>query len=148
VKGILSMEVLIPQKLIGYTQGDQDNIFFYVFWKALNRSAGIELIPSTRFPPDDGIPRTRLNFTLMITSMLQKKIAGIIHGGIPIWWWDMGIHMSDELIQMMVDKIVTMIHFLNFWDVGRGDVETYFSWKDRLEAGHGFADLDFIEIPL
>ena len=49
---------------------------------------------------------------------------------------------------MMVDKIVTMIHFLNFWDVGRGDVETYFSWKDRLEAGHGFADLDFIEIPL
>jgi hypothetical protein len=105
------------------------------------------LIPSTRFPPDDGIPGTWLILTLMVTSMVQQQLAGIRSGGLPIWWWDPRIHLSDRLIQMMVDRAVTVIGLLYFWDVSRGEVETYSIWQDRLEAGHGFAGLDLTETP-
>jgi hypothetical protein len=103
------------------------------------------LIPSTRIPPDDGIPGTWLILTLMVTSMVQQQLAGIRSGGLPIWWWDLGIHLSDRLIQMMVDRVVTVIGLLYFWDVSRGEVETYSIGKDRLEANHGLAGLDFSE---
>jgi hypothetical protein len=42
---------------------------------------------------------------------------------------------------------MTVIGLLYFWDVSRGEVETYSIWQDRLEVGHGFADLDFTETP-
>jgi hypothetical protein len=48
---------------------------------------------------------------------------------------------------MMIDKVMIVIGLLYFWDVNRGEVKTYSIWKDRLEANHGFADLDFTETP-
>jgi hypothetical protein len=105
------------------------------------------LIPSTRFPPDDGIPGTWLILTPMVTSMVQQQLAGIRSGGLPIWWWDLRIHLSDRLIQMMVDRVVTVIGPLYFWDVSRGEVETYSIWQERLEVGRGFAGLDLTETP-
>jgi hypothetical protein len=57
--------------------------------------------------------------------MVQQQLAGIRSGGLPIWWWDPRIHLSNGLIQMMVDKIVTLIGLLDFWDINRGEVETY-----------------------
>jgi hypothetical protein len=58
-------------------------------------------------------------------------------------------------MMMMIDTVVTVIGLLYFWDVSRGEVETYSIWWDRLsflipriEVGSGFADLDFTETPL
>jgi hypothetical protein len=56
--------------------------------------------------------------------------------------------LCDRLIQMMMsDRVVTMMGLLYFWDVRRGEVETFSIWQGRLEAGHGFAGMDFIETP-
>jgi hypothetical protein len=48
-----------------------------------------------------------------------------------------------------------VIGLFHFWDVMRGDAETYSIWQDifsfsipRIESGSGFADFDFIEMPL
>jgi hypothetical protein len=37
--------------------------------------------------------------------------VGIGSDGLPIWWWDPGIHRSDRLLQMMrvIDRVVTVI---------------------------------------
>jgi hypothetical protein len=48
---------------------------------------------------------------------------------------------------MMINRAMTMIGLLYFWDVNRGEVENYFIWKERLEEGHVFLDLYFIETP-
>jgi hypothetical protein len=48
---------------------------------------------------------------------------------------------------MMINRAMTVIGLLYFWDVSRGEVETYSIWQDRLEVGHGFAGLDFTETP-
>jgi hypothetical protein len=64
--------------------------------------------------------------------------------------------MSDRLLQMMmIDRVVTVIDLLDFWDDNRGEVETYSIWKDipsflipMIEVGSGFANLDFTETPL
>jgi hypothetical protein len=95
-------------------------------------------------PSDVGILRTWLILTLMVTNMAQQQLAGIQSGGLPIWWWDLRIHLSDKLIQMKM----TMIGLLYFWGVRRGEVETYSIWQDKLEDGHGFVGLDFTETPL
>jgi hypothetical protein len=60
----------------------------------------------------------------------------------------MGIHLSDRLIHMTFDRVVTMISLLYFWDVSRGEVKTYSVLTERLEVGRGFAGLDLIETPL
>jgi hypothetical protein len=46
---------------------------------------------------------------------------------------------------MMVNKIVTVISLLDFWDVSRGEVETYSIGQDRLGANQGLAGLNFSE---
>jgi len=46
---------------------------------------------------------------------------------------------------MMVDKIVTMIGLLDFWDINIGEVETYSIGKDNFEGSHGLVGLEFIE---
>ena len=37
--------------------------------------------------------------------------ASIGSDGLPIWWWDLGIHRSDRLLQMMrmIDKVMSVI---------------------------------------
>jgi hypothetical protein len=51
----------------------------------------------------------------------KKKITSIGSGGTPIWWWEPRIHLSDRLIQMMMnDNAVTGISLLYFWDFERG----------------------------
>jgi hypothetical protein len=88
------------------------------------------LIPSTWFPLDDGILGTWIILNMMVTSMAQKQLASIQSGGFPIWWWDPWIHLSDRLIQMMmmIDIAMTMSGLFYFWDVSRGEVETYPIW--------------------
>ena len=39
-----------------------------------------------------------------------------------------------------------MVYFA-FWDVSRGEVETFSIWQGRLKVGHGFAGVDFTETP-
>jgi len=114
VIGILSREVFKLHKLLEYINDDRDNIFLGTIWQELNRSAGTELIPSTRIPPDDGIPQTWLILTLMVISMVQQKLTCIMSSGIPIWWWDPRIYLSGGLIQRMVDRVVKMIDLLYF----------------------------------
>jgi hypothetical protein len=77
-----------------------------VFWQESNIPVGIELILSTSFPPINCILGTWLILTLMITSMEQKQLEGIGSGALPIWWWNLGIHLSDRLIEMMMSDIV------------------------------------------
>jgi hypothetical protein len=57
-------------------------------------------------------------------------MAGIRGGGLPIWWMDPRIHLSDKLIKMMIIiiRVVTMIGLLYFLDVTREEVETYSIW--------------------
>jgi hypothetical protein len=49
---------------------------------------------------------------------------------------------------MMSDRVVIVIGLLYFWDFKRGEVETFYIWKGKLEAGHGFVGLYFTETPL
>jgi hypothetical protein len=51
------------------------------------------------------------------------------------------------MIMIMIDRFVTMIGLLYFWDVSRGKVNTYSIWKYRFKANYRFADLDFTKIP-
>jgi hypothetical protein len=86
----------------------------------------------------------------MVTSMAQQQLEGIGSSGIPIWWWNPRIHLSDRLIQMMMMMIniaMRMSGFIYFWDLSIGKVNTYSIWQGRLEADHGFGDLEFTEIP-
>jgi len=48
---------------------------------------------------------------------------------------------------MMRKRVVTVIGLLYFWDFEIGEVETFSIWQGRLEVGHGFVVLDFIETP-
>jgi hypothetical protein len=59
--------------------------------------------------------------------------AGIGSDGLPIWWWDPGIHRSDRLLQMMrvIDKVVTVIGLCHCGDVVRGVVEPCSIWRGR-----------------
>ena len=77
----------------------------------------------------------RLVWIPIVISVLQQQSAGLGSGRLPIWWWDSGIHLSDRLLQMMmmmIDRVVTVIGLLGFWDDSRGEVETYSIWNDRL----------------
>ena len=69
----------------------------------------------------------------MIISMAQQQFVGVGFGVLPIWWWDSGIHRSDGLLQVveMIDRVVTMIDLLYFWDVSGGEVDTPPLWQDR-----------------
>jgi hypothetical protein len=54
-------------------------------------------------------------------------------------------------MMMMIDRDVTVIGLLDFWDVSRGEVKTYSIWQNRLsriDVDNGFANLDFIVTPL
>jgi hypothetical protein len=132
-------------RLLKYINGDRDSKFCGAFWQELNKIAGTLLIPSTWFPPNVGIPRT----SLILSPMEPRKLVGIGSGGLLIWWWDLEIHLSERLIQMMmmIEKVVTMIGLLYFWDVSRGNVKSYYIWKDRLKVDHGFTYLDFTKTP-
>jgi hypothetical protein len=66
-------------------------------------------------------------------------------GGLPIWWWDQGIHLSDKLIQMMVDIVMTVIGPLYFWDINKWEVETYSIGQYILESSCGLTGLEFSE---
>jgi hypothetical protein len=57
-------------------------------------------------------------------------------------------------ILRMVNKVVTLMRFVSYWDVMRGDVETYSIWWDKfslsipkIDYGSGFTDFDFSEMP-
>jgi hypothetical protein len=126
VTWILSREVFRIQGLLRYIDGDRDNIFLGAIWKEPNRAVDTELIHSTRFPLYDGIPGVWIILTLMVTSVVHQQIKIIRSGGLPIWWWDLRIHLSDILIQMtMIDITMIVIGLLYFLDVGREEVETY-----------------------
>jgi hypothetical protein len=144
-------EVFRLHILLEYINGDRDSIFLGVVWQGPNILEGIELIPSTWVPPDDAILGTWLILTPMVTGMVQQQLAGIGNSGLPVWWWDMGIQLSDRLIQtttMMIEISMIVSGLLYFWDVSRGEVETYSIWQDKLEVGLGLADLDFTDTPL
>jgi hypothetical protein len=98
VRGILYREIFRLRILLEYIDSDQDNRFYGVFWKGPNKLAGKKLNLSSWFPLDDGIPWTWVIFTPMVTSMAPQQVVGIGSIGIPIWWWDSRIHLSDRLI--------------------------------------------------
>jgi hypothetical protein len=85
----------------------------------------------------------------MVTNMAPQQLAGIGSGGIPIWWWDPRIYLSDRLIQMrmmmMINRAVVVIGLFYFWGVSRRETETYSIWQDKLKTGHGSTGLDFTE---
>jgi len=73
------------------------------------------------------------------------------------WVWELGIHLIDRLlwIVVMIDRVITLFGMLYFWDASRGGVETYHISKGifclliyRIKYGSGFVDLGFTEIPL
>jgi hypothetical protein len=48
-------------------------------------------------------------------------------------------------MMMMIDKVMIVISLLYFWDFGRGEGKNYSIWQDKLDFGHEFEDLEFIE---
>ena len=62
----------------------------------------------------------------MFISMAQQQSVRVGFGEPPIWLWDLSIHSSDKLLQIveMTDRVVTVIGLLYFWDVSGGEVET------------------------
>jgi hypothetical protein len=82
--------------------------------------------------------------------------AGIGSDGLPIWWWDPGIHQSDRLLQtmMMTDRAEAVIDLHHCGDVVRGVVEFFSIWRGRfsltiprIEYRHGLVGFDFTEMP-
>jgi hypothetical protein len=53
------------------------------------------------------------------------------NNGLPIWWWDPGIHWSDRLFQMMwvINKVVVRIGMLRCRDVMRGFAKNFSIWR-------------------
>jgi hypothetical protein len=127
---ILSREVFRLHGSLEYIDDDQDRIFHSAFGKGLNILECRKLIPSTWVPLDDGILGTWIILNMMVSSMEHQQIIGIGSNGIPIWWWDSKIHLSDIFIQMMmmINVAMTMIGLIYFWDVSIGEVETYSRW--------------------
>ena len=80
--------------------------------------------------------------------MEKKQLTCIGSGGLPIWWWDLKIHLSDRLIHiMMIDRAMETITVIYFLDVGRGRVNTYSILQEILESNNEFAVLDFTQTP-
>jgi hypothetical protein len=54
-------------------------------------------------------------------------VAIMGNGELLIWWWDIGIHMSNGLLQMklMTNRFEEMIGLLNCGDVVRGFVDFF-----------------------
>jgi hypothetical protein len=156
---LLYRKVSRLQAWLEYIIRSRDSRLLCVVWQEHDRFACMELIPSIWFPSVDCIQglEMRLDWIPIVISVAQQQSAGLGSGGLPILWWDLGIHLSDRLLQMvmMIDRVVTVIGLLYVWDVDSGEVETYSIWQDRLsflipriEVGSGFADLDFTETPL
>jgi hypothetical protein len=138
--------------------------------KRLHRSLWYDVLPSsedefkscrspTLFPPDGCIQKqeskTWLIWIPMVISVAQRESVGIGDGGLLIWLWDLRIHLIGRLLQILIMINVTMIGLFHFWNVMRGDAETYSIWRNifsfmipRIESGSGFADFDFTEMPL
>ena len=72
--------------------------------------------------------------TLMIISMAQQRLVGVYFDVLTIWCWDLGIHPSDGLLQIVgvTDRVVAVIGLIYFWDASGGEVETSSSWRSRL----------------
>jgi len=130
VIGILSREVFRLHGSLEYIDDDQDRIFHSAVGKGLNILECRKLIPSTWVPLDDGILGTWIILNMMVSSIEHQQIIGIGSNGIPIWWWDSKIHLSDIFIKMMmmINVAMTMIGLIYFWDVSIGEVETYSRW--------------------
>jgi hypothetical protein len=82
--------------------------------------------------------------------------TGIGSGGIPIWWWDISIHQSDRLLQMMrmIDRVMSVIGLRHCGDVVRGFIDLCSIWRGRflvtipkIEPIHRLDWFDFIEMP-
>jgi hypothetical protein len=62
---------------------------------------------------------------VLTDSSMNKQLAGIRSGGIPIRWWDPRNHLSNRLMMMMMMiGVMVMIGLLYLWGVSRGEVET------------------------
>jgi len=48
---------------------------------------------------------------------------------------------------MMSEKVVTMIGLLYFWDIKRGEVETFSICPEKLKENNDFTNLYFTETP-
>jgi hypothetical protein len=67
-----------------------------VGWQEHDRFACMELIPSIWFPSVDCIQRLemRLDWIPIVISVAQQQSTGLGSGGLPILWWDPGIHLN------------------------------------------------------
>jgi hypothetical protein len=115
----------------------------------------------TLFPPDGFIQKQESKTWFicipMVISVAQHESVGIGDDGILIWLWDSRIHLIGILLQIliMINRVVAVIGLFHFWNVMRGDAETYSIWWGkfifpipRIDSGSGFVDFDFIEMPL
>jgi hypothetical protein len=93
----------------------------------------------------------------MVINVAHRELVGIGDGGILIWLWDPRIHLIGRLIPIliMINMVVIVIGLFRFWNVMRGDVETYSIWRNifslsipKIEFGSGFADFEFTKMPL
>jgi hypothetical protein len=100
---LLYRKVSRLQALLEYIIRSRDSRFLCVVWQEHDRLACMELIPSIWFPSVDCIQglEMRLDWIPIVISVAQQQSTGLGSGGIPIWWWDPGIHLSDRLLQMM-----------------------------------------------
>jgi len=71
--------------------------------------------------------------TRTLLDPFTEILAGLGSDGLPVWWWDPGIHRSDRLLQMMrvIDRVVLVIGLRHCGDVVRGDVEPCSIWRGR-----------------
>jgi hypothetical protein len=88
-----------------------------------------------------------------LLDRLRNILADIGSIGLPIWWWDLGIHQNDIFLQMII-TVVTMIFLHHCGDIVRGVVDPcsicqgIFSLTiPRIDSVYGLVGFNINEIP-
>jgi hypothetical protein len=81
--------------------------------------------------------------------------VGIGSDELPIFPWDLGVHLVSRLFHLMMVRVVPESNILHSWIVLRGLAGTYSMCRDKfsllilmIEYGDGWADVGSTEIPL
>jgi hypothetical protein len=90
-----------------------------------------------------------------LLDWFTKSAANIGSDGLPIWWWDHGIHRSDRLLHrmLMIDRVISTIGMRLCDNIVRGFVELCRVWEGifflaipMIDSIHGLVDFDFTEM--
>jgi hypothetical protein len=86
---------------------------------------------------------------LTVISMTHEKLVRIGRDELPIFPWDLGVHLVSGLFHLMMAQVRLESNILHSWMVLRGFAGTFSMWRDMfsllmlmIEYGGGWADDD------